>query len=168
MATNCDDFEMDEDFEEFLFGYLECQPNESQICNCQNGAQGVQYCLPEGGEWEVCICDDPCVETQETCDGVDNDCDGQVDEGAVDASSWFGDHDGDGFGISSDVWISCTAPNGYVANYSDCDDADGTIYPDAGELCDDIDNDCDPATSDGADECPGECDPVLHECPASP
>lgn len=32
----------------------------------------------------------------ETCDGVDQDCDGEIDEGAT--SIWYGDDDGDGFG----------------------------------------------------------------------
>ena len=34
----------------------------------------------------------------EFCDGLDNDCDNQVDEDAVDADSWYADVDGDNFG----------------------------------------------------------------------
>ena len=32
----------------------------------------------------------------ETCDGIDNDCDGQKDEGVLD--TFYADDDGDGFG----------------------------------------------------------------------
>jgi hypothetical protein len=32
----------------------------------------------------------------ETCDGVDNDCDGEIDEGVSD--TWYADADGDGYG----------------------------------------------------------------------
>src|SRR5687767_8447911 len=37
----------------------------------------------------------------EHCDAVDEDCDGQVDEDAVDAPEWREDTDGDGFGARS-------------------------------------------------------------------
>jgi uncharacterized protein (TIGR03382 family) len=80
----------------------------------------------------------------ESCNGYDDDCDGEVDEdSAVDASSWHADDDGDSFGDPEDVASACTQPAGSVADATDCDDSQATISPDAPEYCDGIDNDCD-------------------------
>jgi hypothetical protein len=80
----------------------------------------------------------------ELCDGFDNDCDTESDEG-LRSIVFFIDGDGDGFGDPDlDLAISsCGAPAGYVDNTADCDDANAAIHPDAVEVCDnDIDNDC--------------------------
>ncbi len=84
----------------------------------------------------------------EVCDGVDNDCDGDVDGGAVDPSTWYADADGDGYGDASISTTDCDAPSGYVADATDCDDADAAVNPDAQETCDGIDNDCDGLVDD--------------------
>lgn len=80
----------------------------------------------------------------ESCDGVDNDCDGMVDpDTSSDATLWYADVDADGYGDVSTAAPSCTAPAGRVADSSDCDDNDASIHPDAPEVCDNRDNDCD-------------------------
>jgi hypothetical protein len=83
----------------------------------------------------------------EVCDLVDQDCDGAVDEGAVDLKQWYPDVDGDGFGDASAAVTACSKPGGPVAwiddRGTDCDDSDERINPDAFETCDDgIDNNC--------------------------
>ena len=79
----------------------------------------------------------------EVCDQVDNDCDGEVDEDAIDAPDWYVDVDEDGYGDPGAVTRACEAPSGSVANDEDCDDSEAQVNPDADELCDGLDNDCD-------------------------
>ena len=83
-------------------------------------------------------------EADEICDEVDNDCDGEIDEGdATDASTWYADVDGDGFGSWETQINACEAPTGHVSDSNDCDDGNDAIYPEATEVCDEVDNDCD-------------------------
>ncbi len=80
----------------------------------------------------------------EICDGLDNDCDEETDEAdAVDASTWYLDSDGDGFGDAAMGERACQQPTDYVDDADDCDDGDPMINPDAAEICDGFDNDCD-------------------------
>ena len=98
-------------------------------------------------------CDDVRAETfpdaDEICDHRDNDCDGEIDEDAVDVMSFFRDHDEDGYGDALDETIGCFAPEGYVDNDLDCDDDDPEINPDAVEECDEVDEDCDGVVDNG-------------------
>jgi hypothetical protein len=82
----------------------------------------------------------------EVCNGRDDDCDGTVDDGLL--STFYADTDGDGFGDPSVSSSACTAPAGFVAVGTDCDDADGTAYPGAPEACDGVDDDCDGSIDD--------------------
>ena len=76
----------------------------------------------------------------ETCDGIDNNCDGEVDEGVQ--SVFFIDNDGDGFGDPENTVEACDAPEGSVPNGNDCDDTEATVFPANSERCDGLDNDC--------------------------
>ncbi|MDP2317421.1 MAG: MopE-related protein [Pseudomonadota bacterium] len=81
----------------------------------------------------------------EICDGFDQDCDGTVDDDAGDAGTYYADNDGDGYGDTLAAADSCDVPAGYVADDTDCNDADAATYPGAAETCDDQDQDCDGA-----------------------
>ena len=102
----------------------------------------------DGDGWSAgdgdCDDDNPSVYpgAPEVCDdGIDQNCDGVMNEST--------DNDGDGFS-------QCDG---------DCNDANLTVYPGAPELCDELDNDCNPLTDetddadyDGFTECDGDCD----------
>ena len=64
------------------------------------------------------------------CDEKDNNCDGIIDENtAIDATDWFLDLDGDGYGQSSSILHQCVQPYGYAQFDGDCDDLDPMRFP---------------------------------------
>ena len=143
--NDCDG-EIDEDLTEIWYadgdgdgygdpdsGAASCDPKQGYVDNGEDCDDTNPTALP--GESEV-------------CDGVDNDCDGDTDEGVTE--TYYADTDSDGYGDSSSTTEDCSLPSGYAANATDCDDTETSVNPGAIEICNDIDDDCDGSIDEGA------------------
>jgi len=90
----------------------------------------------------------------EVCNGIDDDCDGSIDEG-LQFSMYYTDADGDSYGDKNDVGVSsCSPVAGKVTNNSDCNDANAAVHPGATELCNGIDDNCSGTTDEGCSVTP--------------
>ena len=67
---------------------------------------------------------------------------------ACEATTWYADADGDGYGDEGISEEACDPPADFVADATDCDDADADAFPGAAEICDGADNDCDDLVDD--------------------
>jgi hypothetical protein len=107
----------------------------------------VQCYQPTGFVSSSTDCDDAVATAYpgaaETCNGIDDDCDGSTDEGATSSKTFYRDGDGDGYGDAASKTTACAAPSGYVTLSTDCDDTDSGVNPAAAEYCDSEDDDCD-------------------------
>jgi len=112
---------------------------------------------PSGYVGNATDCDDDNAavnpDATETCNEVDDDCDGTEDEdSASDAATWYRDADSDGYGTSSTTDVACDSPSGYVADATDCDDTASDVNPGQTESCNDVDDDCDSSTDEDASD----------------
>jgi hypothetical protein len=139
---------------DFYPGAPETDCTDPNDYNCDGS---VAYVDADGDLWAACAeCDDsnPAVNpgATEVCNGIDDDCDGVIDpDSATDAATWYADTDGDGYGDATASTASCSAPSGFVADDTDCDDTDSAVSPAGIEWCNGTDDDCDgvvdPSTS---------------------
>jgi hypothetical protein len=116
---------------------------------------------PSGGGTD-CNDRDPAVfeGAPEQCNGVDDDCDGSVDEGSFPddtngAAPHHADADGDGFGDpSAPTAFHCldVPDDGWVLDDTDCDDSAATVSPVGSEVCNNLDDDCNGVTDDNASD----------------
>jgi len=136
-----------------------CQEYFSDV-DWDGHGSGEPKCLCEPTALYKTVLDDDCNDLNpwvfpgatEMCDGVDNDCDNEVDEEGATGCNWFfADPDLDGYGSGEPV-CSCDAPgNGWAVMGGDCDEESSDIHPGALELCDEEDNDCDQEVDEGID-----------------
>jgi hypothetical protein len=135
---DCADSQCTNFFKE-LFNYYPCK-YVNNLDYCPDGYIDLDKTEPN--------CEYQCTVTGgEICDGKDNDCNGEIDEGVL--NTFYEDLDGDGFGNETSTIESCVVPANYAAVYGDCDDSSSTINPDANELCDNVDNNCEGTTDEG-------------------
>ena len=155
LDDDCDG-SVDEDFPDLG---MPCDGDDEDLC-----ALGVWVC---GEDATSLVCEGD-VNQVEVCDGLDNDCDGVIDEGAADTDGdgildcFDDDDDGDDV---PDVEDNCPLVDNPgqedydedgagdacdedddddgAADEDDCAPTDPTIHPLAEEVCDGIDNDCD-------------------------
>ena len=125
--NDCDSATADGEDENWLGAA--CDGPDSDACE-----EGFSVCIA-GGQ----ICSDESGDDEEVCNGTDDDCDGEVDEG----------FDGD-----ADGWTVCDG---------DCDDLDASVNPEAPESrkvdnCEDgVDNDCDGLVDEQDPACGDTC-----------
>ncbi len=136
----CDVADLDEDCDPSTFGFRDQDMDGYPDDSCCNGD----------------VCGDDCADTRanqhptlaESCDSLDNDCDGAIDEGVV--PIWYEDGDGDDYGdVDGATMMVCGRPPGFADNPDDCDDTRSSRNPGLGESCTPepgggpIDEDCD-------------------------
>ncbi len=136
------------------FGGSDCDDHDPSVGDCDADGDGALAL----GFGDDCDDTDPAIHpgAPEVCDGLDNDCDGLIDDDDTDrvtSRTWFIDEDGDGYGGAA--ILACDEPLGATDAGGDCDDANANIHPGADELCDTIDRDCDgDPTADAIDRIP--------------
>jgi len=146
------DATIDEDAADLITWYLDDDNDTYGVTS-----DAVEACsAPAGYVGEPGDCDDTDVTinpvASETCDEVDQDCDGLVDEDPTDGVFLYADADDDGFGDADALYNACETADGYTEDDQDCDDSNAAVNPDAEETCGDgLDNDCDGVVDNASD-----------------
>jgi len=104
----------------------------------------------------------------ESCNYVDDNCDGQIDEGL--AQMAYQDNDGDRFGDpDSSPQPLCTIGPSLAFNNRDCDDTRADVHPGQIEICNGRDDNCDGVIDEGVTwTLYRDRDGDLHGDPAAP
>ena len=142
----CDASGHDEDCNPMTFGSTDADSDGYVARRCCNtDATGMMFCGTD------CNDSNPSVHPAQVdvCNGIDDNCNGMIDEGV--AQPYYRDADGDSFGDMASVMYACVPPSGYVANGTDCDDTNPAVHPGALEVCDVamVDENCNGMANEG-------------------
>lgn len=119
---------------------------DADIDNFGNAVVSKRACdAPAGYVSDNTDCDDSNSAIKpgasEVCNGVDDNCNAQTDEGVK--NTYFQDSDSDTYGNSDVSQQACTAPSGYVSNSNDCNDASADVNPGVSDSnCNGVDDNC--------------------------
>lgn len=148
--------------------YLQCDPTQYLLekdleCETEDGLPGVQDKICNKGQIQYTNCVSPC--TDEICNGFDDDCDDEVDEGFEDIEEVCNNIDDNCNGVVDEGSWQCD--NGCGPGEALC--VAGELICMAAEpeeeVCDGIDNDCDGETDEGQLNACGQCGLVpAEEC----
>jgi hypothetical protein len=119
--------------------------NANPICTngvcgfaCKPGYQDLNGNAADGCEFGPCFPTGP-----EVCDGIDNNCNGQVDEGVTIANFCATK------GACAGTLPTCTGAGGWVCNYPSTVETNGGVIVAEETRCDNLDNDCDGNIDEG-------------------
>lgn len=95
--------------------------------------------------WLLLACVDPPAAVGDSAvDTASGDTEDTATADTACAEAWHPDADGDGYGDGDATVTACEAPEGHVADGTDCDDAAADAHPSGTEVCGDgLDGDCD-------------------------
>ncbi len=125
----CDTADVDEDCDPDTFGVRDADMDGFADAACCNG----DVCGPDCNDASAMVHPGEA----ESCDGLDNDCDGSTDEGVL--NTYTVDADGDSFGsdaADAETMEACFTPSGFADRAGDCDDTMGDVNPGQFERCD--------------------------------
>jgi hypothetical protein len=114
----------------------------------------IQDCaVPKGYSATAGDCDDNDERRNplkpEICNSIDDNCDGQINEGLANATTWP-DMDNDGYGAVNGVSETGCVVSLRASNNTDCDDNAAAVNPNAKENCNLKDDNCNGKIDEGA------------------